>query len=297
MRHFAFVSIASLVLGCAAGRAARWEAPVEPPPQVQQGETFEQLAAQGDGLWSKRDERASLEQAIAAWEKAVALKPDDAGALTNLSHGYYFLADAHLRKLGEKSEQYLSTFEKGTAYGERALAAGNPEFKKHVTSGGSVEEGFKLVGQDGIRALYWYATNLGKWARAKGFATTLGNKDKIKAAMTRVLELDPDGKFFHGAAHRYFGAFYAVAPGFAGGDMNKSKEHFEKSMAIAPKWAGTRVIMADTYAAKKQDRALFNQLLDEALAIPDDALPGFEPETRVEKEKARELKAKERELF
>ena len=113
--------------------------------------------------------------------------------------------------------------------------------------------------------------------------------------MSRVLELDPE--FLHGAADRYFGAFYAVAPSFAGGDMNKSKEHFEKSLERAPLYAATKVLMADVYAAKKQDRALYDKLLDEVIAMPVEALPDMIPETKVEKEKAQELKAKAAEKF
>ncbi|MBI3181598.1 MAG: hypothetical protein HYZ28_05605 [Myxococcales bacterium] len=288
------IGLVVLSLGCSAGRKAQWEAAPEGKPEASATSAADFLS-QGDEAWNKRDEKPSLEAAIAAWEKAAVQNPSGAPLWAKLSHGYYFLADAHLRKLGTQSEEYLSTFEKGVAAGEHSLAAGNPKFKEHVLAGGSVEQGAKLLEAPDIEAAYWYASSLGKWSRAKGFATTLGNKDKIKAVMSRVLELDPD--FFHGAPHRYFGAFYAVAPGFAGGDMNKSKEHFEKSLEIAPGYIGTKVLMADVYAVKKQDRALFDKLLDEALAVPDDVIPGFEPETRVEKEKAAEMKAKAGELF
>ena len=37
--------------------------------------------------------------------------------------------------------------------------------------------------------------------------------------------------------------------------------------------------MAESYAVKKQDRALFARLLDEVLATPDDAIPDLVPET------------------
>jgi len=214
---------------------------------------------------------------------------------TRLSRAYYVLADGHLRKQGTSSEPYLETFEKGAAAGERALAASNAEFKRQVTSGRSVDQAIRVIGPESIEAAYWYASNLGKWARAKGFATTLGNKDRIYAVMSRILELDPN--FFHGAPHRYFGGYYAVAPGFAGGDMRKSKEHFDKSLALAPSYIGTKVLMAELYAVKQQDRPLFDRLLDEALATAEDVLPGLEPETRIEKEKAREMKARAAELF
>lgn len=298
MKHLLTPAVVLSVLAltsCTAGRKSTWVADPTEKMAAAEGETPQAVIAQGDEAWKKRDDRSSLEAAIQAWERAVKLASDDAATLTKLSHAYYFLADGHLRKLGDKSDEYLTTYEAGVKLGERALAAANPKFKEHVLSGGSVEDGVKLVGNEGIEAMYWYSASLGKWARAKGFSTTLGNKDRIKAVMSRVLDLDP--QFFHGAADRYFGAFYAVAPGFAGGDMNKSKEHFEKSISLAPNYASTKVLMADVYAVKQQDRALFDKLLDEVLAMPVDAIPGLEPETKVEKEKATEMKAKAAELF
>jgi len=285
------MSVAALALaGCGAGRKAAWETTGDASKKAAgDGESFEALVEQGEEAWANRGEKSSLEQAIAAWEKAVAVKEDPA-TLARLSRAYYFLADGHL-----KGDTMLSTFEKGTAAGERALAAASPRFKQEVTGGITVEQAVKNVGKDGLEAMYWYASNLGKWSRAKGFATTLGNKDKIRAVMSRCLELDPT--FFYGGPHRYFGAFYAVAPAFAGGDLNKSKEHYEKSLEIAPDYLGTKVLMADTYATKKQDRALFDKLLDEVIAADPEKIPEIAPEMKVEQEKAKALKAKASDLF
>jgi tetratricopeptide (TPR) repeat protein len=284
------------LVACAAKREAQWDATRSATnAAAAEGESAESMVAEGDAAWANRDDQASVEAALAAWEKAVALDPSDVETHTKLARGWFFLADAHMRKLGEKSEQYLETFEKGVAASERALGAASPEFKAAVTAGEPVEKAITKIGPDAAPAAYWYAASLGKWARAKGFATTLGNKDKIKSTMERVLEVAPD--FFYAAPDRYFGAYYSVAPGFAGGDVKKSRAHFEKSLHVAPNYAGTKVLMADTYATKVQDRALFEQLLDEVLAMPDDAIPGLEAETRVEKQKAQELKARIKELF
>ncbi|MBL8950079.1 MAG: hypothetical protein JNK82_04840 [Myxococcaceae bacterium] len=303
LRLFVAALVSMTVLACSTGRQSTWE--VKPTENAKaEGDTPEALATQGDEAWKKRDDKASCEAAIAAWEKAVALKPDDAATLGKLAHGYYFLADAHLRN-GDK-DAYLTTFEKGVSRGEAALAAANPKFKEHVVAGGKVEEGMQhLTGTPvEVEAAYWYAASLGKWARAKGFAVTLGNKDRIRGVMTRVLELDTEatfGKqgFFHGAVDRYFGSFYAVAPGFAGGDMEKAKNHFEKSIEKAPYYPGTRVLYADTWATKKGDRALFDKLLAEVIALPDQGPEGTDiaPEIKVEKEKARELQAQASERF
>lgn len=79
--------------------------------------------------------------------------------------------------------------------------------------------------------------------------------------------------------------------------MEKSKKHFQASMERAPYYLGTKVLMADVYAVKAQDRALFDKLLDEVLAAPDDVSPELIPETKAEKVKAAELKAKAKDLF
>ena len=124
-----------------------------------------------------------------------------------------------------------------------------------MTRDEKVEEAIQVVGKEGLPAMYWYAVNLGKWSRAKGIAALLGNKDRVKGVLERVLALDET--FFYGAPHRYFGVYWSLLP--VGRDLDKSKQHFERSLAIAPNYVGTKVLMAESYAVKKQDRALFAQ--------------------------------------
>ena len=40
----------------------------------------------------------------------------------------------------------------------------------------------------------------------------------------------------------------------------KAKEHYDKSIAVSPNYFGTKVILAQYYAIKKQDKALFKDL-------------------------------------
>ncbi len=277
---------------CGTGRKSQWEAAplptASPPPQAPPAAVDDAEAA-----WARRGDRASLERAIALWEAEVAAGPTRAATWARLSRAYYLLADGHLRTLGPSNAQYLAAFEKGTAAGERSLAAQSSEFKTRVMHDEKVEDAIRVVGRDGIAAMYWYAVNLSKWSRAKGIAALLGNKDRVRGVVGRVMELDET--FFHGAPHRYFGAYWALLP--IGRDLDRSKQHFERSLQIAPSYAGTKVLMAETYAVKKQDRALFLRLLDEVLAQPEDAIADLTPEIRIEKDKARELKAKVDELF
>ena len=59
-----------------------------------------------------------------------------------------------------------------------------------------------------------------------------------------------------------------------GGNPEKSKEHFEKALsAYKRKFLLALVTYAQSYAVQNQDRALFESLLNEALATPADSLP------------------------
>lgn len=281
--------------GCGTGRKSQWESGDKPAAvlgQIGPPAGSADLAAEAESQWQARASRAALEKAIALWEQHLAAKPGDGPAWAKLSRAYYFLSDGHLRS-DPKSDAYLNTFEKGTGAGERALAEISPEFKALVLKGEKVEDAIKVVGKDGLEAMYWYAVNLSKWSRAKGLAALLGNKERVKGVVTRALELDET--FFYGAPHRYFGAYWALVP--VGRDMDKSKQHFDKSLAIEPNYAGTKVLMAESYAVKKQDKALFLKLLDEVLAMPDDAIADLVAETQVEKAKAKDLKAQVDDLF
>ena len=285
----------TMAVACGTGRKSQWE-PTATPAAVKTAPApgaSSGVEAQAEAAWANRGDRAQLERAISLWEARLAERPDDGDTLARLARAYYVLADGHLRSLGPKDERYLGAFEKGVAAGERALATLSPEFKSKVTRDEKVEDAIQVVGKEGLPAMYWYAVNLGKWSRAKGIATLLGNKDRVKGVLERVLALEET--FFHGAPHRYFGVYWSLLP--VGRDLDKSKQHFDKSLAIAPNYVGTKVLMAESYAVKKQDRALFARLLDEVLATPDEVIPDLVPETRIEKDKARELKAKIDDLF
>ncbi|NJK31562.1 MAG: hypothetical protein HC927_03610 [Deltaproteobacteria bacterium] len=186
---------------------------------------------------------------------------ENAELLAMLTRAYYFTADSFMRN---SEADYLEYMDRAVWWGERALIAASPEFEAKMKAKAKFHEAIVVVGIEALPAMYWYASALGKWARTKGFGVLVGQKDNIKATMTRALELDPT--FYHGGPHRYFGAFYSVAPAFAGGDTNKSAEHFDKSLELAPYFIGTKILMAENLAVKLDDEEMFDRLLEEVLA-------------------------------
>ncbi len=260
---------------------------------------FQKALADADALWEGRIERAKLEQAISAWEAAVKISSDNISAderrlalaetYAKIARAQYFLADAHIR-MGEGSEDAINeqmkmTFEKGVTAAEKSLAVYNPDIAKKMADGDI--EAVNKLDKGAVPSLYWYATNMGKWALLEGFGTILEHKDNIKAVMDFVEKESP--LYFHGAPPRYFGAYYAKLPGFAGGDLDKSKSYFEQAMAADADWLSTPVLMAELHAVKSEDKAAFKQLLEQVLAYDLDKKPEYKPENEFEQRKARRM--------
>lgn len=258
---------------------------------------IEKILLEADEAWIKRVDRAEAEKAMALYTKAADMDSNNYNALTMATRSIYFLADYHMGD--DEKELKMETYDKGVTYGEKALAT-DPKFKEMVLSGSKVEEAAGSVDKSRIDALYWTATNLGKWAVNKGFVTTLANKNKIKSLIERVAAIDDT--YFYGAAHRYLGSYYAKAPSFAGGDLNKSKEHFDRSLAIEPNYLGTHALKAEFYCTRLQTKEeggkeCFQQALQYVLDTPGDVIPEITSENTLEKKKAERLLAKIGELF
>jgi hypothetical protein len=304
--EFVTLALALVLAGGCKGRTAAWEDKGTKTP-TSDGASGEGAAAvtpleAGRAAWEARGQsKDKILEAIAAWEQALgctagttppdqrcsnpATTKENIEVLALMTRAYYHYADGYLR--GDE-KAYLDFMNRAVWWGERALIAASPEFGEKMRNKGKYHEVIGVVGIEGLPAMYWYATALGKWARASGFSVLVGQKDNIKATMERALELDEN--FYHGGPHRYFGAFYAVAPGFAGGDLTKSQEHYDKALVIAPYFIGTKVLMAENLAIKLDDEAMFDKLLEEVLAADLSTVPPeILPELTVEQEKAREM--------
>lgn len=303
------VVVAALV-GCGAAPAGLNNKVTRSQLATPQEGQHSQLVAEADALWAERGDRAKLEAGLAMWEQAIAVKDDDWETYAKLARGYYFLADAYLAfdAMGgaypydpdaianqAANEAFLNTHLRGIEHAERGLAAVNETFEKRILAGTRTEDAVVVITRKGIPLVYWYASNLGKWAKAKGFSTVLKHKDRIFKMVSHVYETAPD--YFHGAADRYFGAFYAVAPSFAGGDLKKSESHFTASLVAEPEYLGTYVLWAELLATKNLDADTFDAHLQKVLATSADAMPGLEPELEVEKRKAKLLLEKKTDLF
>ncbi len=262
--------------GCGASRTSGWERQV----QEQTGNEQEVLA-QAEEKWQNRINKADLEMAIELYQKAASINPKNLVVLSRIARAYYFLADGHY--LGNPEKQ-IEIYDLGAAAGEKALALdeGFRSAKEHYSP-----ETLGELGQEYVPAIYWTASCLGKWARLKGFVTLLKVKGKVKALVEAATNID--NTYFYYAPDRYWGVYYSVAPSFAGGDIEKSKKHFEATLQGSPNYLGSKVLYADTYATKVQDKELYIRLLNEVIDGDNNSIPEINAEQMKEQEKAKLL--------
>lgn len=286
-----WMSAALAATGCATTYEAKWdEKPVTAAPAAEATAT---ATTEGDAAWEQRGDKSKLVEAITKWEAAFEQAPT-ADLANKLARGHYLLGDGYYA-LENNAEARDAEYQKGLDWATRSLKLSAPEFAKAMTEGKKHAEAITLAPKEAVPAMYWYATNLGKWAASKGFATRLRYKDDIKATMLHVKALDEN--FFYAAPWRYFGSFEAVTAGLAGGSLEKSEENYKKAVELAPNYLGTKVLWADYLCTKKQDKVTFKKLLDEVIAADAKIDPAIAPENLIEQAKAKKLLAEIDEKF
>jgi len=248
------------------------------------------ILLEAEALWDQRGDAVQLQAALDLYAQVVEQNPKDTEALLKLVRGYYFLGDGHKTELEDK----LAAWDTAISYGKQCMGA-NDTFASLIEKGEGEDEAARVLVVDDVPCTYWTASALGKWAKAQGLGTTLKNIPIAKAWMTRIADLDPE--YFFGGSSRYWGAYYAAIPSFAGQDLDLSREYFDKAISGHPNHFGNRVLLADYWATRTQDIATFDTQLKYVLSQPVDVIPEIIPEQEAEVRKARALMAERDELF
>jgi len=143
--------------------------------------------------------------------------------------------------------------------------------------------------EDDVPLIFWTGLALGGWINL--------NKDSVRsvadlpiavAFMERVLELDEG--YFHGGAWLFMGQYHGSRGVELGGDPEAARRALERASELSGgRLLLARVYMARFYAVPTQNRALYEQLLEEVLEAPEDILPGERLATAIAKHQAEEL--------
>ncbi|HPJ36046.1 MAG TPA: TRAP transporter TatT component family protein [Spirochaetota bacterium] len=252
------------------------------------------LLASAASLEATADTAAKVKDVIAAYEKVIAIDPGNYDALAKAGEFAMLNGYIYAKNKKEKEEYYL----KAINYCERAMYT-NPEFKKLADKGKSAWECTDALTQKEMSAMfYWYVSAGQYWTECFGSFSHLLNfslPGKVNAILQKMSDINPDT--MNGRVHMAWGSFYAIVPGFLGGDMKKSEEEFSKAVKAGPDIFVNYYTRARYLHVNKGDKDAFKKDLE--FIISNDI-----SRNKIDyawnfgyKMKAKELLAKEGELF
>ena len=142
----------------------------------------------------------------------------------------------------------------------------------------TVELARKVIGQgrDAVdlsnytRAYLLFAGGKGMLASTGGIFAKIGEGTQVLPNLKKAEKLQPDSP----AVLFGLGSFYFLAPGIAGGNIDKAKGYLERAVSLDPLFADAYVRLAQVYRAKG-DSQKFEEFLSRALEIdPQNTLAG-----------------------
>jgi tetratricopeptide (TPR) repeat protein len=280
-----------LSVACGQGTGAGASAPPVPePPAAEAAAEHRDLAIEAEALFEQRGERDKLEQAIAAWERAVELDPSDWHSRAWLARAYQFLGDAYYD--GQAPAERMRVFQAGVEHARAGIEVQSARARELLSNGVDIENAVETLDRTAAPLVYWYAAALGSFADAAGRMEGLEQKDRILALIGWVHERATEFHFY--GADRFLGAYHAVVPAMFGGDLDKSAQYFRTAIAGDPRYPGNYYLMARFYAPAAGDEAMWRDYLTRVAALAPCAedgplpcvVPGWEPEAVLDRRRA-----------
>ncbi len=251
--------------------------------------------AGAEASWRARAVESEAKDAVSKYEAALNAEAGHPEGWVKLSRALLFLGEAHMRARPEYRSHRAVIHQRGVQAAERALKLLNATLAERMSHGGRFIDAINLVERSDVAALFFREANVDAWADASGGSTSAEVRDEVRLAMQRCLELD--SAFHYGAPHRYFGTWFARTPSYAGGDLTRSRDHFEAAIQIAPGVLSTRVAFAEDYATKTQDRELFDEQLQAVINADANGEAELAPENASAQARARDLLGRADALF
>ena len=270
----------------------------------------------GDKMWEERGEYEALLEAITYYEKArdelqaSALSPPERlEALTPLllrTSQAYFLAGytsapikSEMDDADEDRRTAYSAFMRGEERAREALTLYlEPERVEALLNESSeralARELLSVQDSEALKALYWYAMNAQEGALISYGKDFMRERAVVEGIFSDLERREPGYGYGHASAG--LGAHHARY-GSGGGDPEKSKAYFDRSVELMPNNIMLPVLYAEHYAVKTQSQVLFDSLLERALQTPPGLIEELEPENQLALKRAERLKRARNELF
>ncbi len=145
--------------------------------------------------------------------------------------------------------------------------------------------------REDVGLLYWSGASLAILvSRSKDDMNMVGRLPEVEALMARALELDES--WGEGSIHEFYVTYDNSRSEAVGGGLARARAHYDRALELSKgKKVGPLVSWAESVAIQKQDRKLFDELLDKVLAFDVDEEPRFRLVNLISQRRARFLKA------
>lgn len=154
------------------------------------------------------------------------------------------------------------------------------------------------AGKSDVPFLYWTAAAWGSAiAISKDQPDVVADVPKVESLIEKALALDES--YEHGAIHGFLISYEMARPGLKPEEAEtRARNHFDRAMELSEgKLAAPLVAYAEAVCVQKQQRAEFEKLLNQALAIDADQMPETRLANLVMQRRARWLLSRMDELF
>jgi hypothetical protein len=151
--------------------------------------------------------------------------------------------------------------------------------------------------KDDVPALFWSAISWGLWINLSlDDPAAMAKLSYVEAMMHRVKFLQED--YFGGGADLFFGVIECVKPPMIGGNPEKGKDHFEKSLTLSNHdFILSKAFMLQYYTTAILDEELFDKLAKEILDHKETKYKKNSLPNALAKRKAKILMTKKEDLF
>lgn len=233
--------------------------------------------------------------------------PKHVGLLTAAAKGYTQYAYAFVQEEGEELEdsdvaraaQHFDRarrlYVRARGYGLRGLDSAHPGIAAALKrdSKGAV----KQVQRQDVPLLYWTAAATGGWiGLSKDNAAAVSEVPMMEALIDRALVLDE--AWDAGSIHTFLISYELVRAHRTGDPVALARAHFKRAVELsAGREAAPYVALAEAVSVSQQDRAEFEKLLKQALAVDVDAAPERRLANLVMQRRARWLLSRTDQLF
>lgn len=273
------------------------------------GSVADTLASSGEG-WAADDDpeliRAAVPFSLKTIESLLAEVPNHPGLLLAACSGFTQYSYAFVQTDAEYQEpddfarsqetrvRARRMYLRATRYGLRRLELTSPGIEAALRR--DPEAAVAKTKKEDVPALYWTAA---AWASAVSLGLDepelIADLPAARALMKRALALDE--AYAQGAIHAAMISIESV-PEAMGGSPQRAREHFARAVELsAGQSAGPYVSLAASVSQPAQDRAEFERLLNEALAIDADKYPRWRLANLISQKKARFLLSRVDSLF